>query len=50
MFSANLQESQNPKPLTEGIAGEPPRQSPEEVVKAVDEVEVLEPKNGYRSP
>ena len=26
MSSANLQESQNPKPLTEGIAGEPPRQ------------------------
>src|SRR3954451_14815510 len=26
MASANMQESQNPKPLAEGIAGEPPRQ------------------------
>src|SRR3954471_20623846 len=26
MTSANTQESQNPKPLAEGIAGEPPRQ------------------------
>src|SRR3954468_22419436 len=26
MSSANMQESQNPKPLAEGIAGEPPRQ------------------------
>src|SRR4051812_26093605 len=25
MSSANMQESQNPKPLIEGIAGEPPR-------------------------